>query len=63
MDSRGVSTAERTHHLHPKLTKTLANTTFNKAFVKVKNGSALGVSVNAVVIRPISILQDFVSVY
>ena len=43
------------HHLHTKPTKTSANATFNKAYAKVKNGSALGVSVNAIVSQTISI--------
>ena len=38
------------YRLHPKPAKTLANATFNKAFAKVKNGLALGVSVHAIVI-------------
>lgn len=33
----------------PKATKTLLNVTFNKAFANVKNGSALGISMNAIV--------------
>jgi len=37
------------NHLRPKPTKTLANSTFNKAFAKTKNGLAFGVSVNAIV--------------
>ena len=32
----------------PKANEDLANATFNKAFAKAKNGSALGVSVNAI---------------
>jgi len=46
----GAAAWNASHHLHPKPTKTLANATFNKAFAKVKNGSALGVSVDAIVI-------------
>ncbi len=38
-----------THHLHPKPTKTLANATFNMDYAEDKNGSALGVGVNAIV--------------
>lgn len=38
-----------THHLHPKPTKTLANATFKKTYANAKNGSALGVKVNAIV--------------
>jgi len=37
------------HHLHPETTKPLANATFNNAFLKTKNGLALDVSVNAMV--------------
>ena len=46
----GAAAVNAPHHLHPKPTKILANASFYKAFAKAKNGSALGVSVNAVVI-------------
>jgi hypothetical protein len=44
-----ISCIKRRASPAPKPIKTLANAPFNKAFAKVKNGSALGASVNEIV--------------
>jgi len=49
-DSRRRSRRERTHHLHPKLMMTWQKLLFIQTAQKVKNGLALGVRVNAIVI-------------